>query len=474
MRINLFWQFSLIFLGLLLAGLLTAEAFATASIERHFLWVAGLLIVLLTGVLSLFFSASFSGRVRRLEEFSRRLAGGDFRPIESDDRRDEVAALTRAMNETAAHLARTFRSLTDERNRTNAILESMIEGVAVVGADERVVFSNSAFAQILSSGGLETISAPGRPLVELVRQSELLSTVRHVLATGQREEGEVTVGTVRPRTFAVTATPVVAREVGDTKAGAVLVLHDISELRRLERVRRDFVANVSHEFKTPLTAIQGFAETLLGGALEDVGNRTRFVEIIRDHSVRLARLTDDLLELSQIEAGRMELDQRLVEISGLLSSCVETVQFQAEKRQQRIEMDCAPDLPPVFADANRLREVLLNLLENAVQYTQAGGTVRVEAEARNGDAIITVADNGIGIPQTEQSRIFERFYRVDAARSREVGGTGLGLSIARHIVEAHGGRIWVESNLGEGSRFHFSIPFSERKTSDSRASQVAE
>ncbi len=464
MRINLFWQFGLIVLGLLLVGLLTAEAFAAAAIERRFLWVAALVIVLLTSVLSLFFSASFSARVRRLEEFSRRLAGGDFCPIESDDRRDEVAALTRAMNETAARLALTFRSLTDERNRTNAILESMIEGVAVVGADERVVFSNSAFAQILSSGGLETIAAPGRPLVELVRQSELLTAVRHVLATGQREESEVTVGTVRPRTFAVTATPVGAREASGTMAGAVLVLHDISELRRLERVRRDFVANVSHEFKTPLTAIQGFAETLLGGALDDAGNRARFVEIIRDHSVRLARLTDDLLELSQIEAGGMELEERSMRVADLISSCVETVQFKAEKRQQKIEVDCAADLPPISADANRLREVLLNLLENAVQYTQPGGSLRVQAEARNGDAIITVTDNGIGIPQTEQSRIFERFYRVDAARSREAGGTGLGLSIARHIVEAHGGRIWVESNLGEGSRFHFSVPFRQSES----------
>jgi two-component system, OmpR family, phosphate regulon sensor histidine kinase PhoR len=458
MRINLFWQFGLIFLGLLLIGLLTAEAFSTVMVERRFLWIAALIILLLTGAISLLFSRSFSMRVRRLEEFSHRLAAGNFQPIEPADRRDELASLARAMNETAERLAQTFRSLTDERNRTTAILESMIEGVAVVGADERVLFSNSAFAQILSSGGLEMSSAPGRLLVELVRQSDLLNTVRHVLATGQREESEVTVGTLRPRTFAVTATPVGGSEAAGANLGAVLVLHDISDLRRLERVRRDFVANVSHEFKTPLTAIQGFAETLLSGALEDTANRSRFVEIIRDHSIRLARLTDDLLKLSQIEAGRLELDHRPVNISALVSSCVETVQFQAEKKQQTITVRCAPDLPAISADANRLREVLLNLLENAVQYTQARGRIEVAAETRNGDAVITVADNGIGISQTEQQRIFERFYRVDAARSREAGGTGLGLSIARHIVEAHGGRIWLESNLGEGSRFHFSVP----------------
>ena len=465
MRINLFWQLGLVFLGFLLIGLLAAQAFSAGGIERRPVWLAVLAVLFLTVVLSILFSRKFSSRVQRLEEFSRRLAAGDFTPLELEDRTDELTALTRAMNETAARLQQSFSSLTDERNRTAAILESMIEGVAVISSEERAIFYNRAFAQILD---LEprgaTVQSPmgtmgsGRPLVETVRQNELLTAVHQVLASGQREEIEVTVGTLRPRTFAATVTPVGPGLAGHVSQGAVLVLHDISELRRLERVRRDFVANVSHEFKTPLTAIQGFAETLLEGALDDTEHRARFVEIIRDHAVRLARLTDDLLKLSQIEAGRLELELRTVNLAELAAACVETVRFPAKKKNHEIEVHCPADLPNVTADAGRLREVLINLLENAVQYTPPGGHIEVRAERSDDMVVVTVADNGIGIPQAEQERIFERFYRVDTARSREAGGTGLGLSIARHIVEAHGGKIWVESAVGQGSGFHFSVP----------------
>jgi two-component system phosphate regulon sensor histidine kinase PhoR len=223
-------------------------------------------------------------------------------------------------------------------------------------------------------------------------------------------------------------------------------------------VRRDFVANVSHELRTPLTAIQGFAETLLAGAIDDRENRVRFLEIIRDHSKRLARLTDDLLKLSRIEADQMQLDLRPVGVAELIAGCLETTHMRAEQKQLSLESECPGDLPPVKGDRGRLGEVLQNLLDNAVQYTPPNGRIRVSAIAQEGEVVFTVSDNGIGIPHSDQSRIFERFYRVDAARSRELGGTGLGLAIARHIVEAHGGRIWVESTVGQGSDFQFSIP----------------
>jgi len=236
------------------------------------------------------------------------------------------------------------------------------------------------------------------------------------------------------------------------------VLHDITELRRLERVRQDFVANVSHEFRTPLTAIQGFAETLLGGALEDEKNNRRFLEIIRDHATRLGRLTDDLLKLARIEAGKLEVEFQPVSVAELVESCAATTLFKASQRNIALNLSYPPSLPPVLGDASLLREVLQNLLDNAVQYTPPGGRVDLTATSHDHEAVITVADTGIGIPLADQERIFERFYRVDAARSREVGGTGLGLSIAKHIVEAHGGRLWVESTVGQGSQFHFAIP----------------
>jgi two-component system, OmpR family, phosphate regulon sensor histidine kinase PhoR len=422
---------------------------------RRSLWAATLVILLVAGGAALLISRSFTRRIRHIQEFSRRVANGDFHPLHVPRSGDELAELSRSLNETAGRLDQTIRSLTAERNRSAAILSSMVEGVAVMDAAGRMVFANQAFTQLLGSGA----SAPeGRPLVEVTRQTELLDVARRALAGREIASSEVTVGTVRQKTFAVTAAPVLTLGSQAAAAGAVLVLHDISEQRRLERVRRDFVANVSHELRTPLTAIQGFAETLLAGAIDDRENRVRFLEIIRDHSKRLARLTDDLLKLSRIEADQMQLDLRPVGVAELIAGCLETTRMRAEQKQLSIESECPDGLPAVKGDRGRLGEVLQNLLDNAVQYTPPNGRIRVSARAHEGGVVITVSDNGIGIPQSDQSRIFERFYRVDAARSRELGGTGLGLAIARHIVEAHGGRIWVESTIGKGSEFHFSIP----------------
>jgi two-component system phosphate regulon sensor histidine kinase PhoR len=241
-------------------------------------------------------------------------------------------------------------------------------------------------------------------------------------------------------------------------SGAIVVLHDVTELRRLERVRQDFVANVSHEFKTPLTAIQGFSETLLAGAIDDPTNNRRFLEIIRDHAIRLARLTDDLLKLARIEAGKLEVQFFPMGVIDLVERCAETALLKASRKQILLEIDVPPGLPLVRGDAALLRDVLQNLLDNAIQYTPSGGGIHVSAAAGEREVVLTVADTGIGIPLADQERIFERFYRVDAARSREAGGTGLGLSIAKHIVEVHGGRLLVESEVGVGSRFSFSIP----------------
>jgi len=289
----------------------------------------------------------------------------------------------------------------------------------------------------------------------VIRHSDLLTLIRQVLAGNETARSEMVVGSVRTRYFAVTVAPV--RSEGAT-VGAVVVLHDISELRRLERARRDFVANVSHEFKTPLTAIQGFAETLLGGAMEDSRNRSRFLEIIRDNAQRLGRLTDDLLKLSRLEAGKLELELQPVAMSAVIQPCIDNTRIRADARDLVIEVDIVPDLPPATGDLRSLQEILQNLLDNAVQYSRPGGHISVRAYAQGEEVILSVADSGIGIPKTEQERIFERFYRVDPARSRELGGTGLGLSIAKHLVEAQGGRIEVESELGRGSTFRVLLP----------------
>jgi two-component system phosphate regulon sensor histidine kinase PhoR len=335
----------------------------------------------------------------------------------------------------------------------------MVEGVAVVNSAERLVFANQGFAAIL---GLDVPPQSGRALVEVVRQTELIEAVRQVLKGAPRVESEIVTGTLRQHFFAVTVASVRATE----NAGAVIVLHDITDLRKLERVRRDFVANVSHELRTPLTAIQGFSETLLAGAIDDPQNRVRFLEIILDHSRRLARLTEDLLMLSKMDADRLELELQRVSVSQFVEGCVETALRPAAEKDLRISVNLAKSLPDIAADRRRLAEVLQNLLDNAIQYTPSGGQIMLSASAEGDEVTFTVSDTGIGIPQADQPRIFERFYRVDVARSREVGGTGLGLSIAKHLVEVHGGRIWVESEVGQGAQFHFTVPIfdAERAT----------
>jgi two-component system phosphate regulon sensor histidine kinase PhoR len=440
--------------------LLTSEA-ALAYFRRS-LWLWSLLILVIAGVATLFVSRAFSDRVERLKEFSRRVAEGDFRPLPGDGSGDALEALGSSLNQTALRLDGTIRALTEERNLSSAILGSMVEGVAVVNGAERLVFANPGFAGIL---GIDVPPKSGSALVEIVRQSELIEAVREVLRGEPRVETEVVTGTLRQHFFAATVASVSA---GKT-SGAVIVLHDITDLRKLERVRRDFVANVSHEFKTPLTAIQGFAETLLAGALDDAQNRGRFLEIIVEHSRRLARLTDDLLKLSEMDADRLELEISDTSVTQFVATCLETAQRRAAEKKLEIIVRVPEDLPDIAADRRRLAEVLQNLLDNAIQYTLPGGLITLSAAHTAQEVIFTVADTGIGIPKADQPRIFERFYRVDAARSREVGGTGLGLAIAKHLVEVHGGRLWVDSEIGQGSQFHFSVPEFEEGNSLTRS-----
>jgi len=428
---------------------------------RRRLWLSSLLMLVIAGIASLWISRSFARRVERLQSFSRRVAEGDFRPIDADRSGDTLEVLAASLNDSAARLDRAIRTVTEERNLSSAILGSMVEGVAVVSRGERLVFANDGFAEILELG---VPPRPGSSLVETVRQTELIEAVRAVLGGAPRVEAEIVTGTLRQHFFAVTVASVKAAE----NSGAVIVLHDITDLRKLERIRRDFVANVSHEFKTPLTAIQGFAETLLAGAMDDPQNRLRFLQIILDHSRRLARLTDDLLELSRMDADRVDLEVDRLSVSPFVQSCIETTQRSAAEKNLRVSVNLKTSLPDIAADRRRLAEVLQNLLDNAVQYTPSGGRITVSASSDGDEVEFTVSDTGIGIPKVDQPRIFERFYRVDVARSREVGGTGLGLSIAKHLVEAHGGRIWVESEVGQGSQFHFTVPVFQSPNGASR------
>jgi len=430
---------------------------------RSRLLIASILMLLVGAIASFGFARMFAARIERLKDFSQRIAEGNFRPLLREGPRDELSDLADSLNQTAARLDLEIRMLSGERNRSSAILWSMVEGVAVIDAEERLVFYNRAFSEIF---GVEVATAEGRPLIEVVRNAELVGLIRKALRGGEGLQNDISMGIVQMQNFSVTAAPVKALEAtadgpereSAKPSGAVVVLHDVTELRRLERVRQDFVANVSHEFKTPLTAIQGFAETLLGGALDDPSNNRRFLDIIRNHAIRLARLTNDLLKLARIEAGKLEVEFFPVGLMELIEGCAETTLLKASRKHITLEIAVPPGLPLVRGDATLLRDVLQNLLDNAIQYTPEGGRIHVTAEAKSREVEVSVSDTGIGIPTSDQERIFERFYRVDAARSREAGGTGLGLSIAKHIVEAHSGRLTVISVIGEGSTFSFAIP----------------
>jgi two-component system, OmpR family, phosphate regulon sensor histidine kinase PhoR len=419
---------------------------------RSRLWGISLVILVVAGGVSLLFFRTVSRRIGRLKEFSRRVAEGDFRPLPLERSKDELAQLSNTLGQTAVKLDRTIKTLTEERNRSAEVLGSMEEGVAVVGSDQRVIYCNDAFCR---DAGIANVSGEGRPVMELIRHSDLLSMIQRALAGNEAIHGEVVVGSIRTRSFAVTAAPI---SFEGATAGAVMVLHDITEIRRLERARRDFIANISHEFKTPLTAIQGFAETLLGGALDDMQNRQRFLEIIREHALRLGRLTDDLLKLAQIEAGQMQREMRPVAVAAIIDPCMEVTRIKAEQKGLVLEAEYGGDLPMLLGDVRSFQEILQNLLDNAVRYTPSGGSIRVKAGVEGSDVVLSVADTGIGILKADQDRIFERFYRADAARSRESGGTGLGLSIVKHLVETQSGRIRVESEVGQGSTFFIHLP----------------
>jgi two-component system phosphate regulon sensor histidine kinase PhoR len=429
---------------------------------RGRLWGFSLLILALACTASLLFFRNVSGRIRRLKEFSRQVAEGDFQPLPLDSSKDELADLSSTLNQTAQKLDRTIKTLTEERNQSSAILASMEEGVAVIGADQRVIYCNGAFCK---AAGVENISCEGRPIVELVRHSDLLAFIQNALTGSETIHGEVVVGSIQTQSFAVTSAPI--QSDGST-TGAVMVLHDITEIRRLERARRDFIANISHEFKTPLTAIQGFTETLLGGALEDVRNRARFIEIIRDHSLRLGRLTDDLLKLAQIESRQLPRDARAIPMAEIIGPCMEISRIEAGKKGLVLYAEYDIDLPPLYGDVQSFQEILQNLLDNALRYSTPGGSISVKAAVEGSDMVLSVSDTGIGIPKADQDRIFERFYRADATRSRESGGTGLGLSIVKHLVEVHGGRIRVESEVGQGSTFYVYLPLKLPERSENK------
>ncbi len=439
---------------LLLAAALLALDLYAAQVDPslwHPLLVISGIILLFGGILAYLFIRSFSKQTAELRSYAEHLldplASIELLPAGNDDLGD----LARSLQRMAPRIRELVDSLKLENARREAILASMVEGVLAVDKDLRVTFCNNSFARAV---GARIPVHAGMPLLDLVRDPELRGIMTNVLTSGERTEHRLTLPAAADHTFEILAGPL----AGPSTRGALAILHDVTELERLERVRKDFVANVSHELRTPLTAIRGYAETLLSGALQDQKYNRKFVEIIEAQATRLSNIASDLLTLSELDSkGGAAPQPQKVSVRAVLESALRTVDSAA--RVRGVRMHCGPiDDLTVLGSELRLEQVLVNLLDNAVKFNRPNGEVWLEVRAVNGSARIAIRDTGIGIPSEDLPRVFERFYRVDKARSREMGGTGLGLSIVRHVVEQMHGTIQVESRLGEGSEFTITLP----------------
>ncbi len=391
---------------------------------------------------------------RRLSDYTRRLRLAERSAIPAAD--GELEELSIAVGALARDFSQQLDSLHDEHDQLAAVLDQMTDGVLIADAAGKVRFSNPAARRLFSSR-----DADGRSVTEVVRYHQLVEAWRRCQESRAMQTESLEVP-ARRQFLQLIAVP------DQHGSGTLLFVQDLTRLRQLETVRRDFISNISHELRTPLASLKALTETLQGGALSDEEAGPWFLERISTEVDALSQMAQELLDLSRIESGQVQLELSNWEPKELLESAAERMQMQAERAELNLRVECAESLPRVRADRDRLEQVLVNLIHNAVKFTRPGGSVILSAQNAvpgNGDGAarpmirFAVTDTGAGIPADQIGRIFERFYRVD--KSRTGGGTGLGLSIARHVVEAHGGRIWADSIEGRGSTFYFTIPVNQ-------------
>ena len=407
-----------------------------------------------------------AGRVTRpvveMQDVARQMSDGHFDVRAPARSPDEIGTLGRSLNVMAGRLREKIGDLEREQAKATAVLDAMVEGVIATDGHDHIILINERARSIF---GLGPARVERRPLLEVVRNVNL----HDVLMAGRDAmDGGVVSREVRlagPADRVLQVHAVGLKFPGDVR-GVVVILHDITELRRLEQVRTEFVANVSHELRTPLTAIQGYLETLLDGALEEREHARKFLEIVFRHTERLGRLTDDLTDLSNIELGKVSLRLEPTSVAEIADSVVAIISPRASGGQVKVDARLPVDLPDVLADRDRLSQILINLVDNAVKYTPKGGQVTVEGRVDPAGMVeVTVRDTGVGIPKADLPRLTERFYRVDKARSRDLGGTGLGLAIVKHLVLAHGGELDIESELWKGTIVRFTLPRGVRSVS---------
>jgi two-component system phosphate regulon sensor histidine kinase PhoR len=412
--------------------------------------IAALLVSLIAIFLAFFLTSYATNPLRILTQRVRQM-GGLENPVRSISLGvDETMQLEQAFDHLETELSSKIEALTNERGLLATVMESMTDGVVIVNQDGNVELINPA-AERLFNTSLQ--QANGQSLIEVFRHHQLVEVWKECLQSGelQTTSFETSVNRLYIQAIAVSLHQ-------SLHGSTLLVLQDLTRMRRLELVRRDFVSNVSHELRTPLASLKALTETLQEGALEDPPAARRFLLRMENEIDNLTQLVTELLELSRIESGKVPLKMRVVQPAELIERAFDRMEIQAERAGLKISRENNPSLPPIIIDRDRLEQVLVNLVHNAIKFTPPGGEIAIGAATGENRVEFFVRDTGVGISPEALPRIFERFYKAD--RSRSGGGTGLGLSIARHLVEAHGGRIWAESVPGKGSTFTFSIPLS--------------
>lgn len=412
-----------------------------------------LILSLISIVIAFVFAYRLARPINRMEEFTEKLREGKTAGSLYIKAGGEMQHLANNINYLVEMLQNQISAANEEKSKVLSAFASMSEGVLVLDIEDRIEAYNRAFRNMIGSRYGEI---RGKTLIEAFRSTDLQDFYERFIATGNPITKEVKLKEPSPRVLDITISAIKGLPRNDRKT--MLVFHDVTRLKKLEKMRVDFVANVTHELKTPLTAILGFIETLQEGAIEDKQTAQKFLDVIGRQATRLNRLIDDLLEISNIELGEMKFYFEGVSVADSIATALSMVEHKAREKGVDVKKDIPENLPLLRADRDRLIQIFLNILDNAVKFNNPGGQVKVSAFEKEGDVEVRISDTGIGIPQSEISRLGERFYRVDKARSREMGGTGLGLSIVKHLLMAHGGRMEIESQLGHGTTVKLCFP----------------
>ncbi len=404
--------------------------------------------------------------VEEITDFSKEVAEGNFRKRLFLKEKGELGELGKNISNMAQELQIRLKQSEEEKQRIEAILRNMSDGLILTDTKGTILLSNTSVKPLF---GVQS-DIEGKTLTESLRSAELMEIIDNVVKSKERISREITISRPKELYLMATATPFYSSNTGEELSGVVLTFHDITRLRKLEEIRKDFVANVSHEIKTPITAIKGFAETLLEGALDDKENARKFLETIKNNSERLNSLVNDLLTLSRIELGDITITKTFINLDEVIDTVFETLKEKTQSKDLYLKKQITPEIKEIHADRDRLIQILLNLVDNGIKFTEKGGvTVKVKSEEKDPELLtlnsqlrdfveISVEDTGIGIPKKYLARLGERFYRVDRARSRELGGTGLGLAIVKHLVKAHGWKMEFESTEGKGTTVHLICP----------------